>query len=127
VRQIRLLLCVVAVPLAALVAGSASSAAASPVASIARACSVASNGEKLGPTYVESLSVHGTSCSVGYRTITAYNNCRLRHGGRAGHCNTPVLGFRCRDIRTSSPTQFVAKATCTKPRQSVVFTYSENT
>jgi hypothetical protein len=64
---------------------------------------------------------------VGYRTITAYNNCRLRHGGRAGHCNTPVLGFRCRDIRTSSPTQFVAKATCTKPRQSVVFTYSENT
>jgi hypothetical protein len=91
-------------------------------------CNLAGAWGKLGPTYVESLSVRGTNCGVGERTIKAYNHCRLSHGGVKGYCHERVIGFSCRERRYSgSSIQFIAKVSCTKPRQLVAFTYSENT
>jgi hypothetical protein len=100
--------------------------ARSPTATAARACSLAGKYEHLGPTYVERLSVSGTSCSTGDKTVKGYNACRLKAGGAAGHCHSLVMGFRCSEKRTASPVQFVASVTCKKPRQEVSFTYSEN-
>jgi hypothetical protein len=96
-------------------------------ASAAGACNLSGKWESLGPTYVESLSVTGTTCGSGEKTITAYNTCRLHHGGLKGHCTSTVNGFRCSEKRSNGPVQFIAKTTCTKPRQKLVFTYSENT
>jgi hypothetical protein len=104
----------------------ASAATAAPLAHAAGGCSIARNGEVLGPTYVETLTVSGTSCATGYRTIRDYNRCRLAHGGKKGRC-AGVDGFRCTERRTSGPAEFLAQATCTRSRVRVVFRYSEFT
>ena len=61
------------------------------------------------------------------KTVKAYNACRLRNGGTKCHCKSPVMGFRCTEKRSSGPVQFIASVTCSKPRQKVTFSYSENT
>lgn len=101
---------------------------ARPVAHAARNCSLAGRYTSLGPTYVERLSVSGTSCGTGYSVIKAYNRCRLRHGGVRGHCNSTVLGYRCSERRpVTSPVQFVASVHCTRSRAVINFAYSQNT
>jgi hypothetical protein len=82
----------------------------------------------LGPTYVEQLSVSNTTCATGANVIKSYNRCRLKAGGAKGSCHSTVLGFRCSEKRpVTSPVQFIAKVRCTKGREVVTFTYSENT
>jgi hypothetical protein len=102
-------------------------ASARPVAHAAGNCRLGGEYNKLGPTYVERLTVSNTSCATGVSLIKAYNACRLKAGGAAGHCTSKVLGFRCSEKRSSSPVQFVASVRCTKGREVVVFSYSENT
>lgn len=103
-------------------------ASAQPLAHAAGGCSLVGKYQKLGPTYVEALSVSNTSCATGANVVKSYNKCRLKAGGAKGYCHSKVLGFSCSEKRpTSSPVQFIAKVKCASGRESVDFTYSENT
>ena len=84
-------------------------------------------GRSLGPTYVERLTVAGTSCAGGETLVRAYNRCRIDSGGLKGRCSATVDGYRCRETRQGSPDQFLAAVSCTRARDAVHFTYSENT
>jgi hypothetical protein len=121
-------LCAVVAALVAVAALPVSGAAGSvrPAAHAAANCNISKVWHKLGPTYVEALSVSGTSCATGVNLIRAYNKCRLKSGGLKGHCAS-ADGFRCSEKRSSSPVQFVAQVRCTKGREVVTFSYSENT
>ncbi|HEU4658392.1 MAG TPA: hypothetical protein VFR97_12740 [Capillimicrobium sp.] len=98
-----------------------------PIASAAGACKVG-DGRGLGPTYVTSLRVSGTSCATGKKVVRAYYQCRVRNGGKRGRCTSKVLGFRCSERRGSSiPTQFDAKVTCRKGGATVKHAYTQFT
>jgi hypothetical protein len=99
---------------------------AASVAPRSSGCSISKVWHDLGPTYVEKLSVAGTSCRAGESLVTAYNRCRVRSGGLTGHCRARVDGFSCPETRYDSPDQFIAAVTCTRPHERVTFTYSED-
>ena len=100
--------------------------AAAGQAHAAATCSLVGVYTKLGPTYVEKLSVHGVSCSTGKKLVTAYYNCRLKHGGTKGTCPS-ALGYRCSEKRQGgSPVEFVASVHCTKGRSVVDHTYTQS-
>jgi hypothetical protein len=101
-------------------------ASARPVARTAKNCSLAGEYTRLGPTYVERLSVSRTNCSIGVSLIRAYNACRLKAGGPKGRCTSKIHGFRFSEKRDSSAVQFVALVRATKGHAVVTFTYSEN-
>jgi hypothetical protein len=106
-----------------------SSAAGAHAATAHRAvgCSIAKIYNKLGPTYVTKLTVSGTTCGGGQRVVTAYNRCRLKAGGVRGHCHARVDGLTCMEKRyAGSPDQFIAAVSCSKPRETVAFVYSED-
>jgi hypothetical protein len=91
-------------------------------------CSISKVWHRLGPSYVEILSVSAASCETGETLVTAYNSCRLRSGGVTGHCRAKVDGFMCAEERyTGSPDQFIAKVSCARASRTVHFTYTENT
>src|SRR4051794_35577070 len=99
-----------------LLVAAAGAASAAPTAHTAARCSVGS-GRGLGFSYVTSLSASRTSCRTARTVVKAYS----RH--RAGS-----LGYRCaRRIVDRSPVQYDARATCTKGRAAVRFTYTQNT
>jgi hypothetical protein len=104
----------------------AATSPAQPIARAARTCGLAGEWASLGPTYVETLNVSGTSCGRGANVIKAYNHCRLSAGGAKGRCHARVLGSRCSETRSTGPVQFVASVRCTKGRTVVKFAYSEN-
>jgi hypothetical protein len=81
---------------------------------------------KLGPTYVEQMFASGVSCATGETVIKAYNMCRLAHGGARGTCKVKIDGYTCKEEREVGADQFIAKVTCTKSRDKITFTYSEN-
>ena len=91
-----------------------------------KACDVRSVERKLGPTYVTSLSASGVSCSSAKRLVKAFHACRRANGGVKGRC-AAAAGFRCKERRTSIPTQFSAKVTCRRPGATVVHTYTQFT
>jgi hypothetical protein len=96
--------------------------------SIAVSCHLtAREGEHLGPTYVTSLSVTHVSCAAGKRLVRAYYRCRVRSGGVKGHCDKPVLGFRCTEHRQGIAIQFDARVTCVMGSKRVVHTYTQDT
>lgn len=116
------LLLLVAAPSAALAAG--------PTATASKTCSLSakerggSKPSSLGTTYVNKLSASGTSCRRAKRVVRAFNKCRP---GRAGRCNKRVLGYKCTENRSTSPTQYVSRTTCRNGGKTVKFTYSQNT
>ena len=128
----------VAVAAAALVvaAGAAGTGAASvspaagsapgPSASAARVCSVRGRERTLGATYVTSIRAYGVRCSTAYDLVRDYHRCRRRRGGADGRCPR-VDGYRCSERRVSGPTQYDARATCTRGSRRVVQTYTQNT
>jgi hypothetical protein len=112
---------------AALCAGPVASAQADgPVASAARACSLAGSYSKLGPTYAYQLKVTATSCSTGKRVIRAWHSCRLRSGGRKGHCHHSVLHFACTEARSTGFASFVARVRCHSGVRRVSYVYNQN-
>jgi len=91
-------------------------------------CSLGSQGRKLGPTYVTSLTVSGgATCSTGIKVVKAYYKCRVKAGGVKGRCASKVDGFSCTEKRTSIPIQFDATVTCSKGKERVVHQYEQNT
>ena len=110
----------------AMVPGGAS--AARPVAHIAVACHFhGTEQEHLGPSYVTSLNVHGTSCANGKRVVQAYYNCRVRSGGVKGTCHHSVLGYYCTEHRQGISIQFDASVSCVNGSRRVNHTYTQNT
>jgi hypothetical protein len=79
-----------------------------------------------GQGYFSELSVSGTSCTIGGNVAIAYYRCRLRHG-RAGRCTSSVLGFRCSEVRRTSPDEVNAIVTCRKGRATVTHAYEQFT
>lgn len=102
-------------------------AADGPQAHAAKRCSVRGVERKLGPSYVTSLSVSGTSCANGKKLIKAYYRCRVRSGGAKGRCHRRVLGYRCSERRAGIPIQFDARVRCHKGRRHINHTYTQNT
>lgn len=97
-----------------------------PASASASSCKLGS-GQGLGPSYVTSLTVSGTSCTSGKRLVRAYYRCRKAAGGVKGRCTKPVLGYRCRESRHGIAIQFDARVTCTAGKRKVVHTYTQNT
>src|SRR3954447_7436960 len=85
---------------------------AGPTASAAATCDVSKDGRKLGATYVTALTTTKVTCAKAKRLVKSFNSCRRAHGGVNGKCAS-FSGYRCKETRTSIPTQFTAKATCT--------------
>ena len=118
-----------AVALAAVAALSVAPAASAdaPLASAAGSCQVG-DGRGLGPTYVTRLGVKKVSCATGKKVVRAYQNCRVRNGGKRGRCGGKAAGFRCSEKRGASiPTQFDATVTCRKGKARVAFAYTQFT
>ena len=92
-----------------------------------RTCKLGSQARTLGPSYVTSLTVNGTTCRSGKRLVRAYYRCRVAHGGLDGRCRSIVRGYRCTEKRTGIAIQFDAKVTCRKGAARVVHTYTQNT
>jgi hypothetical protein len=79
-----------------------------------------------GNGYFTSLKVDRTSCATGRQVALAWYHCRTKHGV-AGRCHREVLGFTCHEKRVSIATQFDARVTCDKGRETVIHTYQQNT
>jgi hypothetical protein len=91
-------------------------------------CTIPGNGEHLGPTYLNALSVVGATCSTGLGVVRAYHACQLTHGGVTARCNSPVDGFRCREMRGPSiATEFYSSVTCVDRAERVIYKYSQFT
>jgi hypothetical protein len=102
--------------------------AAVPVASARTTnCNLSGKYRSLGPTYVEKLSVSGVSCTTGANLIKSYNKCRLQHGGSKGSCRSKINGFSFSEKRQWSSIEFIAVVTAKNGRETVNFTYTENT
>lgn len=105
----------------------ASPALSQPSATASVRCDVRSVERKLGPTYVTSLTADGVSCRAAKSFVKAFHACRRAQGGVKGRCTKRVRGFRCAEKRSSIPTQFSSKVTCTKTGSRVVHTYTQFT
>jgi len=102
--------------------------AAVPSSSLAaQRCNITRDQRRLGPTYVTSLSVKGTSCTAGKRLVRAYYKCRKANGGAKGTCHARVLGYSCSERRTSIRTQFSARVICRSGSRRVDHTYTQFT
>ncbi len=100
-----------------------------PRAGVAANCHLSNHDQRggLGPSYVTSLSVSGTSCSTGVKLVRAYYQCRVRSGGVKGYCHSTVLGFHCTEHRTGISIQFDAKVSCASGHRRVYHTYVQDT
>lgn len=114
------------VVIAALACYTSVSAARSSDAHASRACDIRAVERKLGPTYVTSLTASGVSCGSAKRLVKAFHACRRANGGVKGRCAS-ASGYRCKERRTSIPTQFSAKVTCRRTGATVVHTYTQFT
>jgi hypothetical protein len=103
-------------------------AGAAPTATVASGCSIPHQGEHLGPTYLTSLSVSGTSCSTGLAVVRGYHACQLKHGGVKARCSSAVSGFHCTEKRGPSiPTEFFSSVSCRSGSKRVNYKYSQFT
>ena len=113
----------------AALAGPAIASTRAPVAHASATCHLSNHDQRggLGPSYVTSLSVSGTSCSTGVKVVRAYYQCRVRAGGVKGYCHSSVLGFHCTEHRTGISIQFDAKVSCASGHRRVYHTYVQDT
>ena len=127
-RRVVVALSIVAVAAAAL-AQLPAAASSAPGAQAAATCHLSNHDQRggLGPSYVTSLSVSGTSCSTGIALVKAYYRCRVRSGGPKGRCHSTVLGFHCSEQRTGISVQFDGKVSCASGSRRVYHTYVQDT
>jgi hypothetical protein len=78
-----------------------------------------------GQGYFTSLNVSGTTCATGKRVAIAYYYCRAKHGAK-GTCPGGVLGFRCKVVSQSIPTEIDARVTCVYKDEKVIHTYQQD-
>jgi hypothetical protein len=89
-------------------------------------CDISGQERDLGASYVTSVKAKNTSCGKALKVVQAYHKCRKDNGGRDGRCGG-VKGYKCSEKRESAPSQYNAKAKCTKGSKKVVQTYTQNT
>jgi hypothetical protein len=92
-----------------------------------KTCKLGSQARTLGPSYVTSLKVSGTTCLSAKRLVRAYYRCRVANGGLDGRCRSTVRGYTCTEKRTGISIQFDGTVTCRKGSARVVHTYTQNT
>ena len=92
-----------------------------------RTCKLGSQARTLGPSYVTSLTVRGTTCLSGKRLVRAYYRCRVAQGGLDGRCRSTVRGYRCTEKRAGISIQFDGRVTCRKGEARVFHSYTQNT
>ena len=110
----------------ALTLGASGASGAASSARAARTCGIPSHGQHLGPTYLTSLSVSGTSCTTGLKVVRDYHTCQLHHGGVKGRCYSVVDGYRCSEKRGPSiPTEFFSSVSCQDRSARVYYKYSQ--
>jgi hypothetical protein len=98
--------------LVAVVPAGAGARAHAPAVHAAAACSVGT-GEGYGYAYLTSLTVHDTTCSVGFSLV--------RHKGK-------VHGWKCvKKVLAQSPVQVEGRMTCTGGARKVVYGFTQNT
>lgn len=103
-------------------------AVAVPGEAFARTCNISGIERKLGPTYVTSLSVRGSTCRGARDLVKSFHRCRYASGGRKGRCRRRVAGFSCSERRfTGSRVQYDARVTCKKGTKRVNHVYTQNT
>jgi hypothetical protein len=110
------------VVLAAATAVLAPGAAADPVASASKSCSVG-DSRSYGTTYVISINVSNTSCRNGRSLIRAFHDCRP---GKSGKCPS-VKGYSCSERREEGRTQYDSRVTCKKGSKTVKHVYTQFT
>jgi hypothetical protein len=89
-------------------------------------CDISGQQQDLGASYVTSVKAKNVSCGKALKVVQAYHKCRKDNGGRDGRCGG-VKGYSCSEKRESAPSQYNAKAKCTKGSKKVVQTYTQNT
>ena len=92
----------------------------------AHAATTCKTGKYPGSGYFTSLKVTHTSCTTGRKLELAYYHCRLHHGVK-GRCTSRVMGYKCKEVRNSIPTEIDARVTCTNGSRKIVHTYQQNT
>jgi hypothetical protein len=92
----------------------------------AHARSTCPNPKYPGSGYFTSLKVTKVSCATGKKVAVAYYKCRLKHGV-SGRCTSRVLGYSCKETRTSIPTEIDARVTCKDGSKKVEHSYQQNT
>ena len=97
-----------------------------PAASHARSCGISGKERDLGATYVTAVKARGISCSGALEVVRAFHHCRRERGGADGRCRR-FSGYRCRERRTTSPTQYDSRAVCRKNGRRIVQRYTQNT
>jgi hypothetical protein len=129
----RVLALLLAVPLAAAVAGCGgggddSSGSTSTAGANLSSCNIDGKQRNLGASYVTSIEVAGVSCGQAEKVVTAYHQCRQQNGGAGGTCDTAVMGFTCTEgPRQSVPgVQFNATADCRKGDAEIKSSYTQN-
>lgn len=102
---------------------------ASAPAAQAKNCFSQDEAESFGVSYVTSLKAFGTPCANAKAVVRAFHRCRKANGGKKGRCpkGTRVLGYRCRERRSSISTQITGKVTCRDGDRRVVHTYTQFT
>jgi hypothetical protein len=121
-------LCLAAIVGASAISAGASSGGHAQAAAAKRACDISGEQTELGASYVTSLKVRNTGCGKGKKVVKAFHECRKANGGRDGHCDHKVLGFKCHEgDREGVPdVQYNAKVRCKKGDKKVVHTYTQN-
>jgi hypothetical protein len=71
-----------------------------------------------------SLKVTHVTCADGTKVVKSFYTCRTKTGP-AGRCVKKVRGYACRETRTNSPSEIVAKVTCTNGKKTVVHGYRQ--
>jgi hypothetical protein len=115
--------------LLAILGGPMTGDASAATAGAAKSCGLsASEGRKLGASYVMSLKVTNVSCSKGKSVAKAFNACRRSHGGAKGRCPSKVSGgYKCSESRSTIPSQISSKVSCKRGSKKVSFRYQQFT
>jgi hypothetical protein len=79
-----------------------------------------------GSGYFTSVKATRVSCGTARNLVLAHYRCRTRSGPK-GRCDRTVSRYRCREQRTSIPTEINGRVTCRRGSRSVVYTYQQNT
>lgn len=99
--------------------------AGGPVAKAAKTCTV-KNGDYPGDGYLTLLNVTGVSCAKGKSLQRSYYKCRLKKG-KKGRCSSRVQGYRCKETRTTIPTEINGRVSCSRGSKKIRFAYQQNT
>jgi hypothetical protein len=126
-RPVRLPIALSVAALCAAAGLPAASAVAAPVASAAATASCTASTATLAGGYYIPVSHKGVSCGTQKGLEGGFQACRLKHGQK-GKCTTKILGYVCKEgKRTTIPTQFFTKVTCTKAKASFAYVYYQDT